>query len=95
MVIGRAIIADVASGPAAARAFGLMMTIGGIAPIVGPVIGGVLAEPLGWRGVLAIVLALAVIMIVVVVTVVPETHPAERRALLRKPSDEGSALRAL
>ena len=47
MVIGRAIIADLATGRAAARAFSLMMIVGGIAPVVAPLAGGFLVGPLG------------------------------------------------
>ena len=50
MVIGRAIISDLATGRAAARAFSLMMIVAGVAPIVAPLAGGFLVEPLGWRG---------------------------------------------
>ncbi len=96
MVIGRAVIADIATGATAARAFSLVMTIGGIAPIAGPVIGGFIAGPLGWRGALVIVFALTVGMLVVAIAAVPETHPAERRAHFReRAAEDGSALRDL
>ena len=42
MVIGRAIISDLATGRAAARAFSLMMIVAGVAPIVAPLAGGFL-----------------------------------------------------
>ncbi|MTE23781.1 multidrug effflux MFS transporter [Microbacterium sp. ZXX196] len=82
MVLGRAIISDLATGQAAARAFSLMMIVGGVAPVVAPLAGGFLTGPLGWRGVLAVVLALAVLMLVAVLAVVRETHPVARRAAL-------------
>ncbi|WP_291048711.1 multidrug effflux MFS transporter [Herbiconiux sp.] len=96
MVIGRAVIADIATGATAARAFSLVMTIGGIAPIVGPVVGGFIAGPLGWRGALVIVFALTVGMLVIAVVAIPETHPAERREhFRRRAAEDGSALRDL
>ena len=79
MVIGRAIIADVVTGRAAARAFTLMITVGGVAPVLAPLVGGLLAGPVGWRGMLWTVAALCVAMLVGVLVVVPETHPAETR----------------
>jgi len=79
VVIGRAVISDVTSGSEAARAFSLLMIVGGVAPVVAPVVGGFLAAPLGWRGVLGIVLALTVLMLVAVLAVVRETYPPERR----------------
>jgi len=79
MVIGRAIIADVVTGRAAARAFTLMITVGGVAPVLAPLVGGLLAGPVGWRGMLWTVAALCAAMLVGVLLVVPETHPAEVR----------------
>ncbi len=96
MVIGRAIIADLATGKAAARAFSLMMIVGGVAPVIAPVVGGFLVEPLGWRGILGIVLGLSVVMLVAVVAVVRESYPAERRLADRAERiASGSPLRAL
>lgn len=83
MVIGRAIISDLATGRPAARAFSLMMIVGGVAPVIAPLVGGVLTAAVGWRGLLAIVLGLAVVMLVAVVVVVRETHLKERRDALR------------
>lgn len=96
MVIGRAVIADISTGATAARAFSLVMTIGGVAPIAGPVLGGFIAAPLGWRGALVIVFALTIGMLVVAVVAIPETHPAERRQHFRQQSAEhGSGARDL
>ena len=96
MVIGRAIISDLAVGAAAARAFSLMMLVGGIAPVVAPVLGSVLVDPLGWRGVLWVVFAIVAAMFVGVVAVVRETHTVERRAKVRADRvGSPSALRAL
>ena len=79
MVIGRAVIADLVSGPAAARAFTLMVTVGGIAPVLAPLVGGVLAGPVGWRGMLWTVVGLCAAMLVGVLVVLRETHPPQRR----------------
>nr|WP_179965413.1 multidrug effflux MFS transporter [Mycolicibacterium psychrotolerans] len=96
MVIGRAIISDLATGRAAARAFSLMMIVGGIAPIAAPLAGGFLVQPLGWRGALAVILALVVAMLVAALVVIRETHTGERRAALRaEKASKGSPLRDL
>lgn len=79
MVIGRAVIADVVTGRAAAKAFTLMLTVGGVAPVLAPLVGGFLAGPVGWRGMLWTVVLLCVAMLVGVLLVVEETHPASRR----------------
>jgi len=83
MVIGRAIISDLATGKAAARAFSLTMIVGGVAPVLAPVIGSVLVAPIGWRGILGVVAAIATIMLTAVLLVVRESHTRERRAEIR------------
>ncbi len=96
MVIGRAVIADLATGKAAARAFSLMMIVGGVAPVVAPLAGGFLVGPIGWRGALAVILALSTLMLVAVLAIVRETHTEQRRAEMRSArSALGSPLRDL
>ncbi|MEV8339088.1 multidrug effflux MFS transporter [Leucobacter sp. NPDC077196] len=96
MVLGRAIISDLATGAVAARAMSLMMIVSGVAPVVAPLIGGVLAEPLGWRGVLAVLLGIAVVMLIAVIWGVRETLPADRRAQLAEHRRaQGSPVRRL
>ena len=79
MVIGRAVISDVAVGREAARAFSLMMMVVATAPIVAPIAGSLLATTIGWRGILWAVCAMTAVMLVAVILFVPESHPAERR----------------
>lgn len=96
MVIGRAIISDLATGKAAAKAFSLMMIVGGIAPVVAPLAGGFLIGPIGWRGALAVILGLSTAMLLSVLAVVRETHTEHRRAALREQkTTHGSPLTAL
>ena len=96
MVIGRAIISDLATGKAAARAFSLMMIVGGVAPVIAPLAGGFLVGPIGWRGALAVILALSTLMLLAVLSVVRETHTEYRRAELRSSrAASGSPLRDL
>ncbi|UVY83628.1 multidrug effflux MFS transporter [Brachybacterium sp. NBEC-018] len=84
MVIGRAMIADLAAGPAAARAFSLMMLVSGVAPVIAPVLGGLLGDRLGWRGLLSLVLALSLIMLLTVLLGTRETLPSARRTRRRE-----------
>jgi DHA1 family bicyclomycin/chloramphenicol resistance-like MFS transporter len=79
VVLARAVIADRASGVAAARLFAVMMMIQGVAPVLAPLVGGGLVTAVGWRGVFGILAALSALMIVGVLLRVPETLPAERR----------------
>lgn len=96
MVLARAIVSDLSHGVAAARAFSLMMIIGGVAPVVAPVLGGILTGIIGWRGLLGIVLALSAVMLLAVVLGVRETLPPARRAELQAERRAGgSALQSL
>ncbi|MEU3647385.1 multidrug effflux MFS transporter [Lentzea sp. NPDC034063] len=79
MVIGRAIIADLTTGRAAARAFSLMMTVTGVAPVVAPLLGSLMVDGIGWRGVLFVLAGLAVAMLAGSTALVRETHPRELR----------------
>jgi DHA1 family bicyclomycin/chloramphenicol resistance-like MFS transporter len=83
MVIGRAIVSDLATGQTAARAFSLMMIVGGVAPVVAPVAGSMLVGPAGWRGILWVVCAVVVLMLVVTIAMIRESHPPQRRHQLR------------
>ncbi|WP_300683523.1 multidrug effflux MFS transporter [Nocardioides sp.] len=80
LVIGRAVISDLARGFRAAQAMSLMMTINSFAPIAAPVLGGLLAGHVPWRGVLGVIGAVMVIQTVCVLLVVRESLPADRRA---------------
>ena len=50
-----------------------------LAPVVAPILGGVLVEPIGWRGILGVVAAFTGLLVVMVVLWVPESLPAEQR----------------
>lgn len=78
VVIARAIVADVYRGAEAARAYSLLGVVIGIAPVAAPVLGGLLAAPIGWRGLLWVLAALTATMLIAALFLV-ETHPRERR----------------
>ncbi|MGP6174685.1 multidrug effflux MFS transporter [Corynebacterium sp. A21] len=78
-VLARAVVPDLAVGKKAAKAFALLMTIQGIAPVVAPVLGGVLLEPIGWRGIFWVLAAINVAQLLVAVLVVRESLPAADR----------------
>ncbi|AJE34138.1 major facilitator superfamily permease [Corynebacterium humireducens NBRC 106098 = DSM 45392] len=80
IVLSRAVIPDLATGDRAARAFALLMTIQGVAPVLAPVVGGLLADPLGWRGLFWILAGLAAVQLLVVVGAIRESRPPEERS---------------
>ena len=79
IVLSRAVIADRSHGTTAARLFGIMMIIQGVAPVVAPLLGGGLVGAIGWRGVFWVLAALTTVMVVGVLLAVPESLPASAR----------------
>ncbi|NAZ87219.1 Bcr/CflA family efflux MFS transporter [Kineococcus sp. T90] len=79
MVVARAVVVDLASGTQLVRVLNLVQGVGGIAPIVAPLLGGAILQVSGWRAPFWVIAALVVLMIVVVFAVVPESLPPERR----------------
>ena len=57
----------------------VIAAVGGIAPIIGPLVGAVILQMSGWRVSFWTVAALGVTMIIAVLVAVPETLPADRR----------------
>jgi DHA1 family bicyclomycin/chloramphenicol resistance-like MFS transporter len=79
LVIGRAVITDTTEGPRASQLFGITMVIGGVAPVVAPLVGGLVVTWSGWRAVFWVLTAATALMLVLVALRVPETLPPERR----------------
>lgn len=79
VVTSRAVVPDLVDGREAARAFSIIMLFQGLAPVLAPVLGGVLAAPLGWRGLMWLLVGFALIQLVVAYFLVPESLPQQRR----------------
>ena len=79
MVTARAVIVDLSRGPQLVRSLNLVAGVGGIAPIVGPLIGAVILQFSNWRVSFWVVAALGALMIVAVAAGIPESLPADRR----------------
>lgn len=79
VVIGRAIARDVSGGVELARLFGFIGIVNGLAPVLAPVLGGLLIGLIGWRGVLLVLTGIAALMLVASVLVLGESLPGERR----------------
>src|SRR5208282_1903857 len=73
IVLARAMVRDLYSGVRAGRELSLMGTIMGFAPIVAPMIGGILQTAFGWRASFILLGGIAVIAIAVVGRLLPET----------------------
>ncbi len=81
-VVGRAVVADLATGVQAARLFGVLMMLFGLAPVIAPVFGGPLAEWGGWRATMWGIVVVSAIALCSVL-LVPESLPPERRRAVR------------
>lgn len=79
VVLARTAVVDMVRGPEVARVFSLLMVIGGLAPVIGPVLGGFIVDPFGWRGIFWLLLGINVVMLLGALFVVPETLPVEER----------------
>ncbi|SEN55434.1 multidrug effflux MFS transporter [Paenibacillus sp. OV219] len=80
IVIARAIVRDLYTGPELTRFFSLLMLVNGIAPIAAPIVGGQLLHFTTWQGVFIVLAAIGLIMFLAVLLGLPETLSRERRA---------------
>jgi DHA1 family bicyclomycin/chloramphenicol resistance-like MFS transporter len=79
VVVARAVVRDLYSGAAAARAFASLMLVMGAAPVFAPVIGAQVLRITSWRGVFAVLAVAGAVLLVASWRSLPETLPAERR----------------
>ncbi len=79
VMLGRSMIADRASGAAAAKALSTMMIFTAVAPIIAPVVGSAVAGLGDWRTVFWTLAAVGVLEVVVALSL-PETLQRENRA---------------
>ncbi|NUR03091.1 MAG: multidrug effflux MFS transporter [Streptomyces sp.] len=79
IVIARAVVRDLYDGAAMARFFSTLMLIGGVAPIVAPLIGGQILRVTDWRGVFVVLTVVGTVLTAFVWTKLPETLPAAER----------------
>ena len=75
IVMARAMVRDLYSGARAGRELSLMGSISAFAPIVAPMIGGVLQTGFGWRASFVLMGGMAVLAVAAVARLLPETLP--------------------
>ncbi|MFL5084497.1 MAG: multidrug effflux MFS transporter [Xanthobacteraceae bacterium] len=73
IVVARTIVRDLYSGERAGRELSLMGAIMGIAPVIAPLIGGVLQTAFGWRANFIVALAVGLLALTVAWQLLPET----------------------
>ena len=79
MVVPRAVVRDMHTGPDAARLMSLLMLVFSVSPILAPLAGSLLIEVWGWRSVFWAVTVAAVAGLALVGFTLPETRPPEKR----------------
>ncbi len=83
MVIPRAVIRDLYSGPQATRLMAMIMLVISVSPMLAPLVGSLVIAVSGWRAIFGILAALAVASIAVTAFLLPETLARERRTPAR------------
>lgn len=81
LVIAQAAGRDIYTGSKLTRYYGRIVVLSGLAAIVAPVIGGLLAAIIDWRGFFVILTLIGVVVTVVVAVGFGETLPASRRVV--------------
>jgi MFS transporter, DHA1 family, multidrug resistance protein len=79
IVIARAIVRDLHEGVAAARYFALLMLVGGLAPILAPLIGGELLHVTDWRGIFVVLAGIGAALLLAAWAMLGETLPVAMR----------------
>lgn len=80
LVLCRAVVRDMYSGTALTKFFASLMLVNGAAPILAPILGGVLLQWTSWRGVFVVLAAIGAAMLVSVWLGLPETLPVDKRS---------------
>lgn len=79
IVIAQAAGRDVYEGGALIRYYGRLTVLGGLAAIVGPVIGGQLALIIDWRGIFLFLAGLGALLLIASLVIFGETLPVDQR----------------
>jgi len=79
IVISRAVVRDLYAGREGARFLSRLVLIYGIAPLLAPLLGGVVLAFTDWRGVFVGMACLGLALLAVTAAWLPETLPPERR----------------
>jgi DHA1 family bicyclomycin/chloramphenicol resistance-like MFS transporter len=96
IVVPRAMVRDIADGKEAAALMSDVLLIMSVAPVVAPVLGGLLLHIAGWRVIFLVAALYGVVCLYLLGRYIPETLAADRRsslALVKAAHSYGMALR--
>lgn len=79
-VLSQAICRDAFHGSALGRAYSSVASALAVFPALGPGIGGIIAEHLGWRSIFIFIFIFALLLSIMIIYRLPETHHSEKRS---------------
>lgn len=79
IVIGRAVVRDIAPSERLAYIFSMLALVSGTAPVAAPLVGGALLHVMSWRGVFLVLAGVGTVITVLVLMFLRESLPDERR----------------
>ena len=82
MVIPRAVVRDVATGPQGARIMSQLMLVLGVVPVLAPTLGGMVLSVASWRWIFWVATIYGVLSLAAVAWTLPDTLPREKRVRL-------------
>ena len=77
IVASRAVVRDLFSSNEMAKVFSLMLLVMGLAPMIAPVLGGIIVSTVGWRGIFVMLVIIGSIISLIVIKFLPETKKAD------------------
>ena len=83
MAVPRAVIRDMASGPAAAKMMAAIMIVIAVSPMLAPLTGSIVMAWGGWREIFAVMAVAACVSLGLILFVLPETLPKDQRQPVR------------
>jgi len=79
IVIVLAIVRDFFDGPRAVRLYSSLMLVMGVAPILAPIVGTLIATHFGWRGMFTALAIFGGVCLFATLAFIPESHPKSKR----------------
>ena len=83
-VVATAIVRDLFEGSAFVAVLARLALVGGLAPVVAPLLGSQLVQLVGWRGLFACVAAYGLVALALAALRLPESLPTDRRVPARR-----------
>jgi DHA1 family bicyclomycin/chloramphenicol resistance-like MFS transporter len=93
MVVPRAVIRDLATGPQAARIMAAIMLVLSVSPMLAPLAGSLVLAWGGWRDIFLVLAGASLVSLALILFALPETLPAKSRQPVRLASMRAGVIR--